>query len=99
MLRDRLVRKRDTTQKSYHCCFLMILKLQPPDDLVEHTLISGQVVQPQPAAGRRRRAEASVIVVAAGVAREPLWSPKGPHWRPAEVSACREKVLPLSSQL
>ena len=49
--------------KSYHCRCLMILKLQPPEDPVVLTLISGQVVQPQPAAGRRRRAEASVRVV------------------------------------
>ena len=39
----------------------MILKLQPPDDEVALTLISGQVVQPQPAASRRRRAEAANV--------------------------------------
>ena len=54
---------------SNHYRFLMVLKLQPPEDLVAHSLISGQVVQLQPATGRRRRAEASargVTVVSKG---------------------------------
>ena len=52
----------------------MIQKLQPPDDPVAPTLISGQVVQSQPAAGRRRRAEADVIATTVVSKGSPLAS-------------------------